>query len=211
MDAFFVPSLQTLQSLSSFAVAAPPPLQSQNPAKRSSKRSASQSDAASLAANQLDQEKPKRGRKLAPLPEEPENKRLAQNRIAQRAFRERKVNHVKDLETKVAELTAIVEGNTLMASALELSTLKKRVEALEEENESLRSENNQLRQMSFSFDPSQMELSPVEGMDLSADMFTSPLLPTPTTTSTFNATQANADFVNQSNADFANMLMNSMN
>ncbi|ORY41668.1 hypothetical protein BCR33DRAFT_337503 [Rhizoclosmatium globosum] len=118
MDAFFVPSLQTLQSLSSFAVAAPPPLQSQNPAKRSSKRSASQSDAASLAANQLDQEKPKRGRKLAPLPEEPENKRLAQNRIAQRAFRERKVNHVKDLETKVAELTAIVEGNTLMASAL---------------------------------------------------------------------------------------------
>ncbi|OJJ04496.1 hypothetical protein ASPVEDRAFT_790043 [Aspergillus versicolor CBS 583.65] len=44
----------------------------------------------------------KPGRK--PLMSEPTSKRKAQNRAAQRAFRERKEKHLKDLETKVDEL-----------------------------------------------------------------------------------------------------------
>nr|QPF70300.1 AP-1-like transcription factor YAP1 [Lasiodiplodia theobromae] len=44
----------------------------------------------------------KPGRK--PLTSEPTTKRKAQNRAAQRAFRERKEKHLKDLETKVTEL-----------------------------------------------------------------------------------------------------------
>ncbi|KAF2262004.1 PAP1-domain-containing protein [Lojkania enalia] len=44
----------------------------------------------------------KPGRK--PLTSEPTTKRKAQNRAAQRAFRERKEKHLKDLENKVAEL-----------------------------------------------------------------------------------------------------------
>ncbi|KAE9985133.1 hypothetical protein EG327_004801 [Venturia inaequalis] len=44
----------------------------------------------------------KPGRK--PLTSEPTSKRKAQNRAAQRAFRERKEKHLKDLETKVGEL-----------------------------------------------------------------------------------------------------------
>ncbi|KAL9075793.1 MAG: hypothetical protein Q9157_003894 [Trypethelium eluteriae] len=44
----------------------------------------------------------KPGRK--PLTSEPTTKRKAQNRAAQRAFRERKEKHLKDLETKVGEL-----------------------------------------------------------------------------------------------------------
>ncbi|KAI3320240.1 PAP1-domain-containing protein [Xylariaceae sp. AK1471] len=44
----------------------------------------------------------KPGRK--PLTNEPSSKRKAQNRAAQRAFRERKERHLKDLETKVEEL-----------------------------------------------------------------------------------------------------------
>ncbi|RYO75096.1 hypothetical protein DL764_010592 [Monosporascus ibericus] len=44
----------------------------------------------------------KPGRK--PLMNEPSSKRKAQNRAAQRAFRERKEKHLKDLETKVEEL-----------------------------------------------------------------------------------------------------------
>ena len=44
----------------------------------------------------------KPGRK--PLTSEPTSKRKAQNRAAQRAFRERKEKHLKDLETKVEDL-----------------------------------------------------------------------------------------------------------
>ncbi|KAF5101835.1 hypothetical protein D0Z00_000697 [Geotrichum galactomycetum] len=44
----------------------------------------------------------KAGRKADPV--EPANKRKAQNRAAQRAFRERKEKHLKDLEDKISEL-----------------------------------------------------------------------------------------------------------
>ncbi|QIX01904.1 hypothetical protein AMS68_007421 [Peltaster fructicola] len=51
----------------------------------------------------------KPGRK--PLTSEPTTKRKAQNRAAQRAFRERKEAHLKDLETKVSELTKSSEAD----------------------------------------------------------------------------------------------------
>jgi AP-1-like factor len=50
----------------------------------------------------------KPGRK--PLTSEPSSKRKAQNRAAQRAFRERKEQHLKDLETKVDELQKASEA-----------------------------------------------------------------------------------------------------
>ncbi|CAH0016435.1 unnamed protein product [Clonostachys rhizophaga] len=50
----------------------------------------------------------KPGRK--PLTSEPSSKRKAQNRAAQRAFRERKEKHLKDLETKVEELEKASEA-----------------------------------------------------------------------------------------------------
>jgi AP-1-like factor len=50
----------------------------------------------------------KPGRK--PLTSEPTSKRKAQNRAAQRAFRERKEKHLKDLETKVQDLEKASES-----------------------------------------------------------------------------------------------------
>ncbi|KAF9887010.1 DNA-binding transcription factor yap1 [Aspergillus nanangensis] len=50
----------------------------------------------------------KPGRK--PLTSEPTSKRKAQNRAAQRAFRERKEKHLKDLETKVDELQKVSDN-----------------------------------------------------------------------------------------------------
>lgn len=76
----------------------------------------------------------KPGRK--PLTTEPSSKRKAQNRAAQRAFRERKEKHLKDLETKVEELeqasqAANHENERLRAKVermtAELAEYKKRV------------------------------------------------------------------------------------
>lgn len=50
----------------------------------------------------------KPGRK--PLTSEPTSKRKAQNRAAQRAFRERKEKHLKDLEQKVSDLEKASES-----------------------------------------------------------------------------------------------------
>ncbi|EMC99441.1 hypothetical protein BAUCODRAFT_63784 [Baudoinia panamericana UAMH 10762] len=68
----------------------------------------------------------KPGRK--PLTNEPTTKRKAQNRAAQRAFRERKEKHLKDLETKVTELTKTQE-----ADKHENGLLKAQVERLQSE------------------------------------------------------------------------------
>jgi len=68
----------------------------------------------------------KPGRK--PLTNEPTTKRKAQNRAAQRAFRERKEKHLKDLETKVSELTKSSE-----ADKHENGLLKAQVERLQVE------------------------------------------------------------------------------
>ncbi|KAK3941641.1 transcription factor PAP1-domain-containing protein [Diplogelasinospora grovesii] len=79
----------------------------------------------------------KPGRK--PLTTEPSSKRKAQNRAAQRAFRERKEKHLKDLETKVQELehaskAANNENELLRAKVekmtVELNEYKKRVSLL---------------------------------------------------------------------------------
>ncbi|KAK0629169.1 transcription factor PAP1-domain-containing protein [Bombardia bombarda] len=76
----------------------------------------------------------KPGRK--PLTTEPSSKRKAQNRAAQRAFRERKERHLKDLETKVQELEKVSEAanheNGLLRAkvdkmTVELNEYKKRV------------------------------------------------------------------------------------
>ncbi|KAJ5215406.1 uncharacterized protein N7498_001813 [Penicillium cinerascens] len=76
----------------------------------------------------------KPGRK--PLTSEPTTKRKAQNRAAQRAFRERKEKHLKDLETKVDELqkssdTATQENGLLRAQVerlqVELREYRKRL------------------------------------------------------------------------------------
>ncbi|KAI0026244.1 transcription factor PAP1-domain-containing protein [Xylariomycetidae sp. FL0641] len=79
----------------------------------------------------------KPGRK--PLTNEPSSKRKAQNRAAQRAFRERKEKHLKDLETKVEELekasaAANNENSQLRAQVdkmtLELDQYKKRLSVM---------------------------------------------------------------------------------
>ncbi|KAI9765445.1 MAG: DNA-binding transcription factor yap1 [Geoglossum simile] len=63
----------------------------------------------------------KPGRK--PLTSEPTSKRKAQNRAAQRAFRERKEKHLRDLETKVADLEKASESanheNSLLRSQVD--------------------------------------------------------------------------------------------
>ncbi|TGZ78199.1 hypothetical protein EX30DRAFT_385451 [Ascodesmis nigricans] len=68
----------------------------------------------------------KPGRK--PLTSEPTSKRKAQNRAAQRAFRERKEKHLKDLEEKVATLTKASE-----TANHENSILKAQIDRLETE------------------------------------------------------------------------------
>ncbi|KAF2760208.1 PAP1-domain-containing protein [Pseudovirgaria hyperparasitica] len=68
----------------------------------------------------------KPGRK--PLTSEPTTKRKAQNRAAQRAFRERKEKHLHDLETKVAELEKVSD-----ATSHENGLLKAQVQRLQTE------------------------------------------------------------------------------
>ncbi|KAK0323792.1 DNA-binding transcription factor yap1 [Friedmanniomyces endolithicus] len=68
----------------------------------------------------------KPGRK--PLTSEPTTKRKAQNRAAQRAFRERKEKHLKDLETKVNEM-----NKTHQADKQENGVLKAEVDRLKVE------------------------------------------------------------------------------
>ncbi|VVT52082.1 uncharacterized protein SAPINGB_P003311 [Magnusiomyces paraingens] len=70
---------------------------------------------------------PKRpGRRINP--NEPESKRKAQNRAAQRAFRERKERHLKDLEQRVEELE-----NEAQETNTENEFLRKQVERLQNE------------------------------------------------------------------------------
>ncbi|KAJ5907362.1 AP-1-like transcription factor napA [Penicillium taxi] len=68
----------------------------------------------------------KPGRK--PLTSEPTTKRKAQNRAAQRAFRERKEKHLKDLETKVEELQSASDS-----ASQENGMLRAQVERLQVE------------------------------------------------------------------------------
>lgn len=78
-------------------------------------------------SNSSSQKPPPRrpGRRIDP--NEPENKRKAQNRAAQRAFRERKEKHLKELEDRVEELekeaeTANTENDVLRAQVERLQS-----------------------------------------------------------------------------------------
>lgn len=79
--------------------------------------------------------RPKPGRK--PCDDVPSSKRKAQNRAAQRAFRERRANRVTELEDKIMEMErqfAIREGtlnNQLQALQKENNILRNRIEELE--------------------------------------------------------------------------------
>lgn len=70
----------------------------------------------------------KPGRK--PLTSEPTSKRKAQNRAAQRAFRERKEKHLKDLETKVEDLEKASESanheNSILRAQVEKMSMELR-------------------------------------------------------------------------------------
>ncbi|KAI9054300.1 hypothetical protein LZ554_001468 [Drepanopeziza brunnea f. sp. 'monogermtubi'] len=70
----------------------------------------------------------KPGRK--PLTSEPTSKRKAQNRAAQRAFRERKEKHLKDLETKVEDLEKASESanheNSILRAQIEKMSMELR-------------------------------------------------------------------------------------
>lgn len=70
--------------------------------KRKSLSTQDQDDEGGGKRREGDKQAKKPGRK--PLTSEPTSKRKAQNRAAQRAFRERKEQHLKDLETKVEEM-----------------------------------------------------------------------------------------------------------
>ncbi|KAL7753578.1 DNA-binding transcription factor yap1 [Sorochytrium milnesiophthora] len=107
-------------------------------------------------------EKKKAGRK--PSTAEPSNKRKAQNRAAQRAFRERKERYIKQLETRVQELEA--QPGRLGARAASTSSEGSGATTLEEENARLRAmihkleaENYYLKGMSFTFDVAQPSVS----------------------------------------------------
>ncbi|ROW01228.1 hypothetical protein VMCG_05834 [Cytospora schulzeri] len=106
----------------------------ENTEKRSHPDDEDEDDGGDAKRQETGEKQPKKpGRK--PLTTEPTSKRKAQNRAAQRAFRERKEKHLKDLETKVLELekasaSANHENSLLRAQVekmtAELSEYKKR-------------------------------------------------------------------------------------
>ncbi|KAI9512317.1 hypothetical protein F5148DRAFT_1302936 [Russula earlei] len=100
-------------------------------------------------------------------------KRKEQNRAAQRAFRERKEKHVKDLEDKVAELEA-----KSMSAETENQHLKELLKRLQDENVSL-------RHTSFTF-------SVPRNADLADGSFNGCLFPPPTPSSSGAAPQSSS-------------------
>ncbi|KAJ3139385.1 hypothetical protein HK100_011722 [Physocladia obscura] len=91
--------------------------------------SPSGSNSASTPAISANKPRSKPGRKRTDVPAD--DKRTAQNRIAQRAFRDRKLQYVKDLETRVQQLSAIVEGNPEFVALKETTDLRNRISELE--------------------------------------------------------------------------------
>ncbi|CAG8566737.1 10126_t:CDS:2, partial [Paraglomus occultum] len=107
-----------------------PDLSTQDPAELSS--------SPTLSEQSPEPQKKKPGRK--PLTNTPSSKRKAQNRAAQRAFRERKERYVKELENKIK----LLESQSAK-SVQENEKLRALVEQLQEEN-------SLLKQSNFSFD-----------------------------------------------------------
>ncbi|KAJ3045384.1 DNA-binding transcription factor yap1 [Rhizophlyctis rosea] len=87
----------------------------------------------------VDKKKP--GRKPA-RDDEPIDKRTAQNRAAQRAFRERKEKYVKALEARVLELQDALKATKVPDPLVQ----RQKEESLMEENARLRQENAQMGQ-----------------------------------------------------------------
>ncbi|KAJ2758184.1 DNA-binding transcription factor yap1, partial [Coemansia sp. BCRC 34490] len=98
-----------------------------------------------------DNRKKRPGRKL--ITTEASTKRTAQNRAAQRAFRERKQQYLKDLEDQVRELTEQRER-----TERENQELKQRVGKLKQENTTLKGGNFTYENTSVDFDKAMSDL-----------------------------------------------------
>ncbi|OOF94610.1 hypothetical protein ASPCADRAFT_208259 [Aspergillus carbonarius ITEM 5010] len=97
-----------------------------------------------------------------------QSKRKAQNRAAQRAFRERKERHVRELEEKVSNLEN--ESTSLMADN---ERLKRELAKFTTENEILRATSTSLRHSNqYSADPEPTTTGPMKysPTDLSSDL-----------------------------------------
>ncbi|KAI5464107.1 hypothetical protein BGZ63DRAFT_421186 [Mariannaea sp. PMI_226] len=77
-----------------------------------------------------------------------QSRRKAQNRAAQRAFRERKEKHVKDLEAKLADLEAAQQK-----ASVENERLKRDLQKMSTENEILRATSGGMHKGSTSSEP----------------------------------------------------------
>ncbi|TPX58997.1 hypothetical protein PhCBS80983_g02786 [Powellomyces hirtus] len=106
-------------------------------------KSSTQAAAAAAGTTVAGNPKKKPGRK--PATTEPANKRTAQNRAAQRAFRERKERYVKELEERLAQLEEAQEKSEGGELVGENSRLRQKIAELE-------NENRVLRQMPFAFE-----------------------------------------------------------
>ncbi|CAK7265547.1 DNA-binding transcription factor yap1 [Sporothrix epigloea] len=117
---------------------APSNADNDSPDKRSYPEDKDSEDGVTVKRHESTEKVPKKpGRK--PITTDSSSKRKAQNRAAQRAFRERKEKHLKDLEDKVAELekaseTANSENDVLRAQVekmtAELNDYKKRMDMM---------------------------------------------------------------------------------
>ncbi|CAO3687165.1 unnamed protein product [Umbelopsis ramanniana] len=83
-----------------------------------------------------------------PASVDPKQKRKAQNRAAQRAFRERKEKYVKELEDRIAELETSQQNPQANSSV----TLEKENQQLKELVQKLEAENYLLKGTAFTFD-----------------------------------------------------------
>ncbi|KAJ3031634.1 UNVERIFIED_CONTAM: hypothetical protein HDU68_001714 [Siphonaria sp. JEL0065] len=83
--------------------------------------------------------KSKRGRKKGPG--NSLERRTAQNRLAQRNFRERRMNYVKELEEKLEEYKTLLASGNAHGLVEENKTLRTRITELEQEYELLRKMN----------------------------------------------------------------------
>ncbi|KAG5918087.1 hypothetical protein E4U53_004124 [Claviceps sorghi] len=85
-----------------------------------------------------------------------QSRRKAQNRAAQRAFRERKEKHVKDLEAKLADMEAARQQ-----AAMENERLKKDLHKMSTENEILRATSSMSRKLRSSCSPEPATTGPM--------------------------------------------------
>ncbi|KAJ2079503.1 DNA-binding transcription factor yap1 [Coemansia sp. RSA 988] len=114
-----------------------------------------------------DKKQRKPGRK--PVTTDPGSKRTAQNRAAQRAFRERKQQHLQSLEDQVSELTERHER-----TERENQELRQAIEALKNENTALKGQKFTYESIPDDFGNSMMEMfdsgSPGLGLSSTFDM-----------------------------------------